>query len=116
MPIVDRIAAFAADMKAWRRDIHQHPETAFEEARTADAVVGKLAARGLEVHRGLAETGVVGLLSGRQDGGRHGLRSDDHWARRPRRHAPQGEWTPSSSRRLDPLDSAVVGITRFHPA
>ncbi len=77
MPIVDRIAAFAADMEAWRRDIHKHPETAFEETRTADAVAGKLAAWGLEVHRGLAETGVVGLLSGRQDGGRMiGLRAD----------------------------------------
>ncbi|WP_431857935.1 M20 aminoacylase family protein [Azospirillum sp.] len=51
-----------ADMKAWRHDLHAHPETAFEEQRTSDVVAEKLKSFGLEVHRGLAKTGVVGIL------------------------------------------------------
>ena len=77
MADIDRIAAFAKDMKAWRQDIHRHPELAFEETRTAGLVADKLEAWGLEVHRGLGKTGVVGLLSGMRDSGRMiGLRAD----------------------------------------
>jgi hippurate hydrolase len=77
MPIVNRIAEFAEDMTAWRRDIHRHPEIAFEEHRTAEVVAEKLADWGIEVHRGLAGTGVVGLLEGRKAGARMiGLRAD----------------------------------------
>ncbi len=59
---IDGTEALTADMTAWRRDLHAHPETAFEEQRTSDFVAEKLASFGLEVHRGLAKTGVVGLL------------------------------------------------------
>ncbi len=77
MPIINRIADFHDDMTAWRHDIHRHPETAFEETRTADVVAAKLAEFGIEVHRGLAGTGVVGTLKGRFDGARAiGLRAD----------------------------------------
>ena len=38
MPVINRIASFHKDMTAWRHDIHSHPETAFEEVRTADVV------------------------------------------------------------------------------
>jgi hippurate hydrolase len=77
MAVINRIGDFHADMTAWRRDIHKHPETAFEEQRTSDFVAGKLAEFGLEVHRGLAGTGVVGLLGGKRDNGRFiGLRAD----------------------------------------
>ena len=38
MPVINRIASFHKDMTAWRHDIHSHPETAFEEVRTADIV------------------------------------------------------------------------------
>ncbi len=64
MPIINRIAGFHQDMTAWRRDLHAHPETAFEEHRTSDIVAALLAGFGLEVHRGLAGTGVVGTLKG----------------------------------------------------
>src|SRR3546814_16121279 len=65
-------------MKGWRRDIHAHPETAFEELRTADFVAEKLAEFGIEVHRGLATTGVVGVLDGKSNrsGRSIGLRAD----------------------------------------
>ena len=61
MPIINRIAGYHDDMTAWRRDIHAHPETAFEEHRTAELVAKKLAEFGLEVTRGLAGTGVIGI-------------------------------------------------------
>ena len=67
---------FIAELIALRRDIHAHPELAFKEARTADIVARELAAYGLEVHRGLARTGVVGVL--RKGGSQRaiGLRAD----------------------------------------
>src|SRR3546814_14870844 len=65
MAVNNRIAEFHDEMKGWRRDIHAHPETAFEELRTADFVAEKLAEFGIAVHRGLATTGVVGVLIGR---------------------------------------------------
>jgi len=76
MPIVNRVAAFHEDMTAWRRRIHAHPETAFEEHRTAEFVASKLAESGIEVHRGLAGTGVVGTLKAGAGKRSIGLRAD----------------------------------------
>ena len=77
MPINNRIADFHADLTAWRRDIHAHPEIAFEEHRTAALVAAKLEEFGIEVHRGLAGTGVVGTLRGNLPGDRAiALRAD----------------------------------------
>ncbi len=75
MPIINRIANFHDDMTAWRRHLHANPETAFEEHATADFIEGKLRDFGIEVHRGLAGTGVVGSLS-TGDGPAIGLRAD----------------------------------------
>jgi amidohydrolase len=70
------IAAMLPDLVALRRDLHAHPEIAFAEIRTAEMVASRLAALGIEVHRGLAGTGVVGTL--RAGSGRRaiGLRAD----------------------------------------
>ncbi len=76
MPVKTEIIAFAEDMRAWRKDIHAHPETAFEEIRTSDLVAEKLASFGLKVHRGLAKTGVVGTLSVGNSNRSIGLRAD----------------------------------------
>src|ERR1700732_4069567 len=76
MPVINRIATFHKDMTAWRHDIHSHPETAFEEVRTADVVAEKLKSFGLEVHRGLAKTGVVGVLRSGTSKRAIGLRAD----------------------------------------
>lgn len=65
------------DMITWRRDIHANPEIAFEEHRTSDLIARNLEAFGVEVVRGLAGTGVVGVLKGSRDGERAiGLRAD----------------------------------------
>ncbi len=76
MPIINRIADFHADMKAWRHDIHAHPEMAFKEHRTADIVARTLESYGIAVHRGLAGTGVVGTLRAGTGTRAIGLRAD----------------------------------------
>ena len=75
---IDRIRSFHRELTAVRRDIHAHPELAFEEGRTSNLVAEKLATWGVEVHRGLAKTGVVGVIPGRKkaSGRSIGLRAD----------------------------------------
>lgn len=68
---------FLNEIKTLRRDIHKHPETAFEETRTADIVARELESAGIEISRGLAQTAVVGTLRGNRSGTRTvGLRAD----------------------------------------
>jgi amidohydrolase len=77
MPIHNRIAAFHEDMTAWRRDLHKHPELALEERRTSTMIQAKLKEFGVEeIITGLARTGVVGVIRGREPGGAIGLRAD----------------------------------------
>jgi hippurate hydrolase len=57
------LAALIPKITAFRRDIHAHPELAFDEHRTAEKVAAYLDGLGLEVHRGIARTGVVAKLS-----------------------------------------------------
>ncbi len=59
-----------------RRDIHAHPELAYQEHRTADLVARHLAECGIEVHRGFGRTGVVGVLKAGEGPGMIGLRAD----------------------------------------
>jgi len=59
-----------------RRDIHRHPELAFEEHRTSELVAAKLEAWGYQVHRGLGGTGVVGTLKRGTSSRSLGLRAD----------------------------------------
>jgi hippurate hydrolase len=74
---LEMLRLFHAELVHIRRDIHAHPELAFEEQRTSQLVADKLAEWGIEVHRGLAKTGVVGVIRGRKEGERAiGLRAD----------------------------------------
>jgi hippurate hydrolase len=57
MPIINRIADFHAEMTEWRQRIHAHPETAFEEHKTAELVSELLESFGISVDRGVARTG-----------------------------------------------------------
>ncbi|WP_207481555.1 M20 aminoacylase family protein [Arenibaculum pallidiluteum] len=77
MPTLAPIDGFADELTAIRRDIHAHPEIGFEEVRTSALVAEKLQSWGIEVHRGIGRTGVVGILAGRGGPGRRiGLRAD----------------------------------------
>ena len=76
MAVDRRIAALQEEMTAWRRDIHAHPELGFQENRTSDLVAAKLKQFGIEVHRGIGKTGVVGVLRGGSSKRSVGLRAD----------------------------------------
>jgi hippurate hydrolase len=77
MSLIEPIVAGTDDLVAWRRDFHAHPEIGFQEVRTSGIVAERLAAWGIEVHRGIGKTGVVGVLRGSRGNGRRiGLRAD----------------------------------------
>ena len=77
MPNITLIDSYADELTAIRRDLHENPEIGFEEVRTSGIVAEKLASWGIEVHRGLGGTGVVGTLKGKGNGSRRiGLRAD----------------------------------------
>jgi hippurate hydrolase len=75
---LEMLRLFHAELVHIRRDIHANPELGFEEKRTSQLVADKLAEYGVEVHRGLAKTGVVGVIKGRKtsSGRAIGLRAD----------------------------------------
>ena len=76
MPILNRIADFHAELTATRRDIHAHPEIGFQEHRTSEMVAKQLESWGIEVHRGIAGTGLVGVLRNGSSGRSIGFRAD----------------------------------------
>ncbi|MGQ0509573.1 MAG: M20 aminoacylase family protein [Betaproteobacteria bacterium] len=76
MGAIPSIEKFAPEMTDWRRDIHAHPELGFREQRTSDLVATQLAAFGIEVHRGVGKTGVVGVLRAGSGKRTLGLRAD----------------------------------------
>lgn len=65
-----------ADMKSWRHNFHRHPELGFELPRTSARVADLLESFGLEVHRGVGQTGVVGILQRGNGTGSIGIRAD----------------------------------------
>ncbi|MCP5265213.1 MAG: amidohydrolase [Burkholderiaceae bacterium] len=78
MSLIAEIEAERDTLVEIRHDIHAHPEIAFEEQRTSDLVARRLADWGIEVHRGLGQTGLVGVLHGSRGAGKRaiGLRAD----------------------------------------
>ena len=76
MPVLPRALEIQGEITAVRRDIHAHPELAFEENRTSDIVAAKLQEWGFEVTRGLGKTGVVGTLRKGNSVKSIGLRAD----------------------------------------
>ena len=69
MELIRELKEKQNEMASWRQHLHQFPEIAYEEAMTSDFVAAKLESFGVEVHRGLGKTGVVGVI--------HGAESDD---------------------------------------
>jgi len=76
MHLIDSIVADAPAIGAVRRDLHAHPELCFEETRTSDVVARQLTDWGIEVHRGLGKTGVVGVVRHGSSSRAVGLRAD----------------------------------------
>ena len=77
MKLIEPILSWHAELTAIRRDLHAHPELSYEEFRTSDVVAAKLTEWGIEVHRGMGGTGVVGVIRGKGNSTRAvGLRAD----------------------------------------
>ncbi len=76
MSVLDAIRRYHPELTDIRRDIHAHPELGLEEHRTAEIVAQRLEDLGIEVHRGVGGTGVVGVLRSGNGHGRIGLRAD----------------------------------------
>ena len=76
MKVITALAEKQPEHQAWRRDIHAHPELAFEEHRTAEIVAEKLQSFGIEIETGIATTGVVGTLKKGRGNRAIGLRAD----------------------------------------
>jgi hippurate hydrolase len=91
--LLDALRARAGEFITLRRDIHRHPELAFEEHRTAALVADKLEGWGYEVERGIGGTGVVGRLVRGNGPRRLGLRADMDAL--PIQEATRVEWASS---------------------
>ncbi|CAG4885496.1 M20 aminoacylase family protein [Paraburkholderia saeva] len=76
MKLIPEIQAARGEIQSLRRTIHAHPELRYEETQTADLVAKNLTAWGIEVHRGLGKTGVVGVLKRGTSERSVGLRAD----------------------------------------
>ena len=77
MPALNRIAAYADDMKTWRRHLHAHPELAFDCHLTAEFITQRLHEFGVdEIHTGIARSGIVAIINGTGSGPTIGLRAD----------------------------------------
>ncbi len=74
--VLPQILARRDELVALRHDLHAHPELAFQEQRTSDSIAAFLEAQGIAVHRGLAGTGVVGVLKRGNSARSIGLRAD----------------------------------------
>ena len=73
---LERARTYQSELTAIRHDIHAHPELGLEEFRTAEIVAKKLEEWGIEVHRGVGVTGVVGVLRNGNGQASVGLRAD----------------------------------------
>src|SRR3546814_4629363 len=76
MKLIDAFSPWLTELTAIRHSIHAWPELGFQENRTADTVANQLHDWGIETHRGLGVTGVVGIIAGNAPGGAIGLRAD----------------------------------------
>lgn len=77
MPVLNRIASYAEEMKGWRRHLHQYPELSFDCHETAAWIAGRLHEIGVdELHEGIGKTGIVAIVNGRGAGPTIGLRAD----------------------------------------
>ena len=77
MPVLNRIAAYATEMKGWRRHLHANPELEFACHNTAAFITDRLTEMGAdEIHQGIATSGIVAIINGSAPGPTIGIRAD----------------------------------------
>jgi len=76
MAIIKNQSELHKNMVTWRHHIHKHPELSFKEELTSDYIASVLEANDIEMHRGLAVTGIVATIHGKKEGRVIGLRAD----------------------------------------
>ena len=76
MSIIKKQSELHEDMVTWRHHIHKHPELSFKEDLTSDYIAAVHEANDIEMHRGLAVTGIVATIHGKKEGRVIGLRAD----------------------------------------
>lgn len=117
MPVINRIAAYDEDMKAWRRHLHMHPELAFDCFETAAFVKERLQEFGVdEIHGGIAKTGIVAIINGKGEGPTIGLRADMDAL--PILEASGAEWTSTVEGKMhacghDGHTTMLLGAARY---
>lgn len=67
MPVINRLAAFKDEFCALRREMHQNPQTAYEETFASDLVAKTLTGLGISFKRGYAKTGIVATIEGQSN-------------------------------------------------
>ena len=76
MSIIEKKSDLHNNMVTWRHHLHQRPELSFKEEITSDYIASVLQSHDIEIHRGLAVTGIVATIHGKRKGGSIGLRAD----------------------------------------
>ena len=76
MSIISQKSELHEQMVTWRHHLHQHPELSFKENMTSDYIASVLQSHDIEIHRGLAVTGIIATVHGQRDGNVIGLRAD----------------------------------------
>ena len=115
MNVIPRLHELHSEMTAWRRELHAHPQTAFEETFASDLIASKLTSWGIDTHRGLARTGVVGTILGQAPGAGQkascvGLRADIDAPIKRQNPATQSRVLSQGNR---PPVGSLLGITSF---
>ena len=76
MSLIKKNSEFHKQMVTWRHHLHKHPELSFKEVMTSDYIASVLESNNIEMHRGLAVTGIVATIHGTKKGKAIGLRAD----------------------------------------
>ncbi|MDB4823005.1 M20 family metallopeptidase [Candidatus Pseudothioglobus singularis] len=76
MSLIKTKSELHEQMVTWRHYIHKHPELSFKEEMTSDFIASVLESNNIEMHRGLAVTGIVATVHGTKKGKAIGLRAD----------------------------------------
>jgi len=76
MSLIKKKSELHEQMVTWRHYLHKHPELSFKEEMTSDFIASVLESNNIEMHRGLAVTGIVATVHGTKNGKAIGLRAD----------------------------------------